>query len=68
VLSSSVLGLTALSWLLLVPAVLCWPVIGVAGYLVWRSAKRHGDADAAHRKALLERASQPVSGSGGSAE
>jgi hypothetical protein len=55
------LGLTALSWILLIPAVLCWPVVAFAGYLVWRSAKRHGEVEAAERQRLLEaaRASQP---------
>ena len=52
------LGLTALSWVLLIPAVLCWPVLGFAGYLIWRSAKRHGDADEAQRRALLDAAEQ----------
>ena len=47
------LALTALTWVILVPAVLCWPVVGMAGYLIWRSAKRHGDADKARREALL---------------
>ena len=56
------LGLTALSWVLLIPAVLCWPVVGFVVYLVWRSAKRHGDADDAQRKALLEAAARAEAG------
>jgi hypothetical protein len=55
-----VLGLTALTWVILIPATLCWPVVGFLGYLIWRSAKRHGDADAAERRRLLEAAAQPA--------
>ena len=49
-------GLTALSWLVLIPAVACWPVAGLVVYLVWRNAKHHHAADDAHREALLEAA------------
>ena len=41
------LGLSALSWVLLIPAVLVWPVVFVVGYLIWRSSKRHTEADEA---------------------
>jgi hypothetical protein len=61
-----VLALTALTWVILVPAVLCWPVVGVAGYLIWRSAKRHGDADNAQREALLAAAARSEPDAGGS--
>ncbi len=53
------LGLTALSWVLLIPAVLCWPVVVVAGYLIWRWSKRHTEADEAQRRSLLEAAAKP---------
>jgi hypothetical protein len=61
-----VLALTALTWVILVPAVLCWPVVGAAGYLIWRSAKRHGDADKAQREELLAAAARPDPDAGGS--
>jgi heme/copper-type cytochrome/quinol oxidase subunit 2 len=56
-----VLGLSALSWVLLIPAVLVWPVVFVAGYMVWRWSKRHTEADEAQRRSLLEAASKPDS-------
>ena len=62
-----VLGLTALSWILLIPATMCWPVAGLIVYLVWRSAKRHEEIDAAQRKALLEAAARPAPGPQGPA-
>ena len=52
------LGLSALSWVLLIPAVAVWPVVGVAVYLIWRWAKRSGEADEAQRKALLDSAAK----------
>ncbi len=51
-----VLGLTAINWIILIPATLVWPLVGVVLYFLWRSAKRHDDADAAQRRALLEAA------------
>jgi hypothetical protein len=54
-----VLGLTALSWLLLIPAVAVWPVVGVIVYFLWRWAKRSSEADEEQRKALLEAAAKP---------
>ena len=51
-----VLGLTAINWIILIPATLVWPLVGVVLYFVWRSAKRHDDADAAQRRALLDAA------------
>jgi len=59
-----VLGLTALSWVLLIPAVLCWPVVCFVIYLIWRWAKRSGEADEAQRKALLEAAAKREEPSG----
>jgi hypothetical protein len=53
-----VLGLTALSWVLLIPAVAVWPVVGFFIYLLWRWAKRSSEADEAQRKALLEAAAK----------
>ena len=35
------LGLTALTWIILIPATLCWPAVGLVIYFIWRSAKRH---------------------------
>jgi hypothetical protein len=54
-----VLGLTALSWVLLIPAVLCWPVVFFAGWLIWRASKRHAAEEDAQREALLEAARAP---------
>jgi hypothetical protein len=51
-----VLGLTALSWILLIPAVLCWPAVFFAGWLIWRASKRHEDEENAQRQRLLEAA------------
>ena len=50
------LGLTALSWVLLIPAVLCWPVVFFFGWLVWRASKRHEAEEDAQRERLLEAA------------
>ena len=50
------LGLTALSWILLIPAVLCWPVVFFAGWLIWRASKRHEAEEDAQRQRLLEAA------------
>ena len=52
------LGLSALSWVLLIPAVAVWPIVGAAVYLIWRWAKRSGEADEAQRKALLDSAAK----------
>ncbi len=49
-----IVGWTALTWIILVPAVLCWPVAGFLVYLVWQSAKRHDEREAAERKRLLD--------------
>ena len=53
------LGLSALSWVLLIPAVAVWPLVGFGIFLLWRWAKRSTQADEARRKALLEAASRP---------
>jgi hypothetical protein len=50
------LGLTVISWVLLIPAVLCWPVVFFFGWLVWRWSKRHEEEAEAQREALLEAA------------
>ena len=55
-----VLGLTAINWIILIPATLVWPLVAVVVivYVVAnRSAKRHEEsADAAQRQALLDAA------------
>ncbi len=53
------LGLSALSWVLLIPAVAVWPLVGLVIYLIWRWAKRSTEADEARRKALLDAAAVP---------
>jgi hypothetical protein len=55
-----VLGLSALSWVLLIPAVAVWPLVGLVIYLIWRWAKRSTEADEARRKALLDAAAVPT--------
>jgi membrane protein implicated in regulation of membrane protease activity len=54
-----VVGLSALSWVLLIPAVAVWPLVAVAVYLIWRWAKRSGEADEAQRRSLLDAAKPP---------
>jgi hypothetical protein len=54
-----VLGLSALSWVLLIPAVAVWPLVGLVIYLIWRWAKRSTEADEAQRQALLDAAAKP---------
>jgi hypothetical protein len=54
-----VLGLSALSWVLLIPAVAVWPLVGLVIYLIWRWAKRSTEADEAQRRALLDAAAKP---------
>ena len=54
--SGMVLGLTAINWIILIPATLVWPLVGVVLYFIWRSAKRHDDVDKAQRQALLDAA------------
>jgi hypothetical protein len=44
------LGLSALTWVILIPATLCWPAAGYVVYLVWRSAKRHDERDRIERE------------------
>ena len=46
-------GLSALSWVILIPSTLCWPIVGYFGYRIFKSAKRHGDADRLERERLL---------------
>ena len=42
---SVLLGLTALGWLVLIPATACWPAAGVVVYFVVRSARRHDEQE-----------------------
>ena len=44
------LALTALTWVILIPATMCWPVAGVIVYFVWRSAKRHDEREKLERE------------------
>ncbi|HEX4520343.1 MAG TPA: hypothetical protein VH063_12250 [Gaiellaceae bacterium] len=61
-------GLTALTWVILIPATLCWPVAGFIVYLVWRSSREHEEHADAERKRLLEAAAaRTASGPGGPA-
>jgi hypothetical protein len=50
----SMLGLTAISWVVLIPAVLCWPVVVFILLPIWRSSKRHEAEEKAQREKLLE--------------
>ena len=47
------LGLSALTWVILIPATLCWPAVGVGFYFIWRSAKRHDEREAVERERAL---------------
>ncbi len=44
------LGLSALTWVLLIPATMCWPAAGVVVYLVWRHGKRHDERERLERE------------------
>jgi hypothetical protein len=47
---------SALTWVILVPAVGCWPVAGYVGWRVWQWSKRHEAEAEAERHRLLEAA------------
>lgn len=47
------LGLSALTWIILIPCTLCWPAAGYLVYIVHRSAKRHEVGEKAERERLL---------------
>jgi hypothetical protein len=51
-----VLGLTAINWIILIPATLVWPLVGIVLYFIYKSAKRHEEHDDAQRQALLDAA------------
>jgi len=53
------LGLTALTWIILIPATLCWPAAGYLVYLVWRSGKRHDERERLEREQGLATGRQP---------
>lgn len=55
---ATILGLTALSWLVLIPAVGCWPVAGYVAWRVWKWSKHHEEEAEAERHRLLEAAAQ----------
>jgi hypothetical protein len=59
------LGLTALTWIILIPATMCWPVAGLIVYLVWRASKEHEESAEEQRQALLEAAAKAAPGPGG---
>jgi hypothetical protein len=52
------LGLTALTWVILIPCTLCWPAAGFLVYVVHRSAKRHDERERLEREQALA-ASEP---------
>jgi hypothetical protein len=41
-----VVGLSAINWVVLIPATACWPVAGLVVYFVARSARRHDEGEA----------------------
>jgi hypothetical protein len=47
------LGLSALTWVILIPCTLVWPVAGYAVYLLHRSAKRHDERERLEREQAL---------------
>jgi heme/copper-type cytochrome/quinol oxidase subunit 2 len=62
------LGLTALTWIILIPATMCWPVAGIFVYLLWRWSKKHEEHAEAERERLLEAAAvRTAPGPGGPA-
>ena len=52
------LGMTALTWLVLIPCVAVWPVAGYVVFLVHRSGKRHDEREAAERDRRLKASEQ----------
>jgi hypothetical protein len=52
------LAMTALSWLVFIPAVMCWPIAGAIVYVVWKRSKHHEEAADEQRRALLEAAAR----------
>jgi hypothetical protein len=52
------LGLSALTWVVLIPCTLCWPVAGYVVYLVHRSGKRHEEREAAEREQRIAASGQ----------
>lgn len=66
------LGMTALTWVILIPAVGCWPAAGYLVYRINRSGKRH-EEHAEHERAELMAAHAPAAdapgvAAGGSSE
>jgi hypothetical protein len=57
------LGMTALSWIILVPAVACWPAAGYLVYRVHQAGRRHDEREALERARLLA-AHQQVAAAG----
>ncbi len=60
----TVLGLTPLTWVILVPAVGCWPAAGYLVYRINRSAKRHEEHADHERERLLAAHAQSVAAAG----
>ncbi len=57
--------MTALTWVILVPAVGCWPAAAYLVFLVHRSGKRHAEQEAIERARLLAaHANESAAGSG----
>jgi hypothetical protein len=52
------LALTALGWLVFIPAVLCWPIAGAIVYVIWKRSAHHEEAAEAQRRELLEAAAR----------
>ncbi len=55
------IGLTALTWVILIPCTLCWPVAGYVVYLVHRSGKRHDERERLEREQALAISEQALS-------
>ena len=59
------LAMTPLSWLVFIPAVLCWPGAGAIVYVVWKKSKHHEESAEAQRAALIEAAARSTAETGG---
>ncbi|HWE83254.1 MAG TPA: hypothetical protein VG265_16505 [Gaiellaceae bacterium] len=47
------LGITALTLVIVIPLVVAWPIAGYVVYLVWRHGKRHDERERLEREQQL---------------
>jgi heme/copper-type cytochrome/quinol oxidase subunit 2 len=58
------LAMTPLSWLVFIPAVICWPIAGAIVYIVAKRSKHHEEEAEEQRRALLEAAARAAADPG----